>query len=50
MGFGSARHSDQSMAVVTQIIFGAACILGIWLPVYGYQVAVKGIHAGVSDE
>jgi hypothetical protein len=36
--------------IVTQIAFGAGAILGIWLPVYGYQAAVRSIHSAGPDE
>jgi hypothetical protein len=31
--------------IVTQIVFGAGALIGIWLPVFAYQCAVRSIHS-----
>jgi hypothetical protein len=36
--------------IVTQIVFGAGAVLGIWLPVYAYQAAFRSIDSAGPDE
>ena len=50
-GFGCRTPGTQIMLdIVANIVFGAGAVIGIWLPVYAYQCAVKSIHSAGPDE
>jgi hypothetical protein len=48
---GSGERSKEPMLdIVANIVFGAGAVIGIWLPVFAYQCAVRSIHSAGPDE